>query len=86
MAGEEVGSEMESLWGSTVEPHPPRTEKQHSASSGTWSRLSLQNCTVGWSLFNFIESSGLQRAQLYNGMHYSDRLRISCHKAGGGHL
>lgn len=41
--------------------------------------------TVGWSLFNFIESSGLG-AQLYNGMHYSDSLGMSCHKAGGGHL
>ena len=36
-------------------------------------RLRLQNHAVGWSLFNFIESSGL-RAQLCNGMHYSDRL------------
>jgi hypothetical protein len=50
-----------------------------------WGMPELEDHTVGWSLFNFIESSGLW-AQLYNSMNYSDRLGISCHKAGRGHL
>lgn len=49
-----------------------------------WELPELTDHTVGWSLFNFIESSGL-RAELYNRMNYSDKLGMSYPKAGRGH-
>lgn len=53
----------------TLEP-PPRSSTYPGVTLGL---TELADHAVGWGLFNFIESSGLE-AQMHNSMNYSDSL------------